>query len=68
MPARQPVRHMSSISQEHGLIDVERDLFNQIKIGDIVFILPVHACLTANLYKEYHTLEGNVIHRFQSTF
>jgi len=55
-----------SVSQEHGLLRIEKELFNQLKIGDLVLIFPVHSCLTANLYNEYHTLDGKVITRFQS--
>ena len=57
-----------SVSQEHGILQVNDDLFNQIKIGDLVCILPVHSCLTANLYKEYLTLDGKRISLFQSFY
>ena len=56
-----------SISQEHGLLDVTQELFDRIGIGDILLILPVHSCLTANLFKEYITLDGKIINRIQST-
>ena len=39
-----------SLSQEHGILEVnDPSQFGKIKIGDMVFILPVHSCLTANL-------------------
>ena len=56
-----------SLSQEHGLLNVTKELFDRIGIGDILLILPVHSCLTANLFKEYITLDGKIINRIQST-
>lgn len=50
-----------SISQEHGLIDVGESLMNDTKVGDLVAILPVHSCLTANLMGRYLTLDGEEI-------
>lgn len=47
-----------NLSQEHGVITVDRNLVDEIQIGDTLFILPVHSCITANLYKHYMTLEG----------
>ena len=56
-----------SLSQEHGIIQVEDDkLFDDIEIGDFLLVFPVHSCLTGDLYKEYHTLEGEEISRSQS--
>jgi D-serine deaminase-like pyridoxal phosphate-dependent protein len=55
-----------SLSQEHGLIQTNDSLFEQIKIGDLLVILPVHSCLTADLYRSYLTLDGERIERRQS--
>ncbi len=32
------------------------------KVGDLLGVLPVHSCLTADLLKEYQTLDGERIH------
>ncbi len=53
--------YVSSLSQEHGIIKVSPDKFEQFKIGDVLGILPVHSCLTANLMREYLTLDGEVL-------
>ncbi|MBC8384570.1 MAG: alanine racemase [Candidatus Cloacimonetes bacterium] len=53
--------YLSSLSQEHGTIKINPAEMEKFKIGDIVGILPVHSCLTANLYKSYLTLSGNKI-------
>lgn len=56
-----------SLSQEHGIIQVENDdLFDKIEIGNFLLIYPVHSCLTGDLYREYRTLEGEVVSRAQS--
>ncbi len=60
------VKHKStmiSLTQEHGIIEVDDLLFGQIEIGQLLLILPIHSCLTANLYQEYKTLDGEIISR-----
>jgi D-serine deaminase-like pyridoxal phosphate-dependent protein len=56
---------LSSISQEHGIVDADLDLFATTDIGDLVVVLPVHSCLTANLFSEYQTLSGEAIKKFR---
>lgn len=56
---------VSSLSQEHGIISLTQQGFN-LKPGDLVAILPVHSCLTANLMRHYVTLEGEVIETMNS--
>ncbi len=55
--------YISSITQEHGCLRMSNGLFNNIRVGDLLAFHPVHSCLTANLMKQYITLEGNVINR-----
>ena len=52
---------LSSLSQEHGTLEATNELFNEIQIGDVLGILPIHSCLTANLMKAYTTLEGKQV-------
>jgi D-serine deaminase-like pyridoxal phosphate-dependent protein len=56
-----PGAYLASLSQEHGIIHATKEFIEEIKIGDILAVLPVHSCLTANLMKGYLTLEGEVI-------
>lgn len=51
---------VSALSQEHGVISLTQAGFN-LKPGDLVAILPVHSCLTANLMRRYYTLDGEKI-------
>ncbi|MBK3517996.1 alanine racemase [Carboxylicivirga marina] len=55
------IGHIAKLSQEHGIIKVPTDQFEQINIGDMLAILPVHSCLTSNLMGEYLTTEGKRI-------
>lgn len=47
-----------SLSQEHGTIRASKALFDRYKIGDLMGILPVHSCLTADVMGSYTTLDG----------
>jgi D-serine deaminase-like pyridoxal phosphate-dependent protein len=56
---------VSSLSQEHGIISLTQDGCN-LKPGDLVAILPVHSCLTAQLMRKYYDLNGVVIETMNS--
>ena len=47
-----------SLSQEHGVIQASPELFDKYKIGDLMGVLPIHSCLTADLMKGYLTTDG----------
>jgi len=53
--------YVSSLSQEHGIVKAVNDLFDKIQIGDMLMIIPVHSCLTADLMREYVTTEGKLL-------
>jgi D-serine deaminase-like pyridoxal phosphate-dependent protein len=53
--------HVASLSQEHGTIKVPLGKFEKFQIGDLVGILPIHSCMTANLMGEYQTLDGEIL-------
>jgi D-serine deaminase-like pyridoxal phosphate-dependent protein len=55
--------YLKKLSQEHGIVSVPSDVLNDYKAGDIIKILPVHSCTTANLMKEYTTTDGRIISR-----
>lgn len=50
--------YVSSLSQEHGMVKVSNEVFNMVNEGDIVYILPVHSCMTADLMQGYRLLDG----------
>lgn len=45
-----PGCYVRDVSQEHGIVRFPGDL--PVKPGDLLAVLPVHSCLTANLLKE----------------
>ncbi|HYQ56756.1 MAG TPA: hypothetical protein VEP89_05350, partial [Draconibacterium sp.] len=53
--------YLSRLSQEHGIIKVTPVNFKQIKVGDLVEIIPVHSCLTANMMGHMITTDGEFI-------
>ncbi|WP_242917634.1 alanine racemase [Pontibacter liquoris] len=56
----QPVEGLElvSLSQEHSIVKASPEQFAKYNIGDLMFVLPVHSCLTADLMRGYLTLEG----------
>jgi D-serine deaminase-like pyridoxal phosphate-dependent protein len=56
-----PRNYVSRLSQEHGILKVSQKNFPNFQIGDLVEIIPVHSCLTANLTRKYLTTEGEEI-------
>jgi D-serine deaminase-like pyridoxal phosphate-dependent protein len=56
-----PDCYVQSVSQEHGIIHASDELLETINIGDLVGILPVHACLTASLFRHFCLLDGRQI-------
>lgn len=47
---------VSSLSQEHGVVKLSEEYFNELNIGDLIEIIPVHSCLTANLNKSLYSI------------
>ena len=55
--------YLHKLAQEHGIIKVSYKDFNKFNVGDLVEIIPVHSCLTANLIGSYLTSDGELITR-----
>lgn len=53
--------YLKSLSQEHGIVHVPQYLSKNFKIDDWMNVLPVHSCMTADLMKNYLTLEKRKI-------
>jgi D-serine deaminase-like pyridoxal phosphate-dependent protein len=56
-----PNTFIKSLSQDHGIIKAPNNFFDKIKIGDFLYILPIHSCSTANLHKKYITLDNELL-------
>ena len=51
--------YLSSLSQEHGIIDCSgTDLINTVHVGDLVAVIPVHSCLSADCMGGYMSTDG----------
>lgn len=53
--------YVKSLSQEHGIIQCSPDVFSKLNVGDTIQIFPIHSCLSADLMREYHTKDGQVL-------
>lgn len=56
-----PGMFVKNLSQEHGVVSVPKARISNYKVGDLLLILPVHSCLTANLLKPFQTTFGKKI-------
>ncbi|MDZ7773860.1 MAG: alanine racemase [Balneolaceae bacterium] len=52
---------VSRLSQEHGLLSLSREVFDSVRPGDLLGVLPVHSCLTADLMGGYLTPQGSAV-------
>ncbi len=57
----EPLNYVSKLSQEHGTLKVTQNQFKKFQIGDLVEIIPVHSCLTANVMGCMQTTDGELI-------
>ena len=53
--------YITSISQEHGIVKLNEEYFNEVNIGDVLLIIPVHACLATNLMGRLYLTTGQEI-------
>ena len=53
--------YLSKLSQEHGTLKVTPSNFKDINVGDLIEIIPVHSCLTANLMGHMQTSDEEMI-------
>lgn len=50
-----------SLSQEHGIVKLPPAELKKLRLGDLLVILPIHSCMTANLMGSYLEFDGTVI-------
>ena len=55
---------LRSLSQEHGIIAASDELMSNVKVGELLGIIPVHSCMTADLMRRYHTFDDKEITDF----
>lgn len=49
---------LSSVSQEHGTVEVTGDYINEIEVGDLLLLIPAHSCLTARQFNFFYSDSG----------
>ena len=52
---------VEKVSQEHGTIHATDELLKQVAVGDLIGILPVHSCMTADCMRGYLSTDGDLI-------
>ena len=57
---------VTGLSQEHGILQTTPELFAKISVGDVLLVLPVHSCMTVDLYGHYTTLTGKKIPKMRT--
>jgi D-serine deaminase-like pyridoxal phosphate-dependent protein len=50
--------YLSAVSQEHGTVKLPADVLEQVNVGDLLLIVPAHACLAVDLIRDYRTFQG----------
>lgn len=53
--------HVAALSQEHGIVKAEGHLVRKVQPGDVVMIVPAHACLAVAQMRSYLTTDGKVL-------
>jgi D-serine deaminase-like pyridoxal phosphate-dependent protein len=56
-----PESYLTALSQEHGTVHMPAAQLRKYRHGDLLFLAPVHSCLTANLMGSYLTAEGKIL-------
>jgi D-serine deaminase-like pyridoxal phosphate-dependent protein len=56
-----PNMYVKALSQEHGVVVVPQTEINNYTIGDLIYVLPIHSCMTADLMKNYLTINNKRI-------
>lgn len=55
---------LTKITQEHGIISVPSHMINRFSPGNLIAVIPVHSCMTADANRKYITLDGDEIDDF----
>ncbi|WP_370088480.1 alanine racemase [Ekhidna sp.] len=55
--------NVERLSQEHGIIKLSSEEVARVKVGDLIGVIPVHSCLTADLQGHYLSTSGEKIEK-----
>lgn len=57
--------YLCSLTQEHGKVIGPSEFINNLEIGDILHILPVHACQASILHGYYQLQDGTILNKYR---
>jgi D-serine deaminase-like pyridoxal phosphate-dependent protein len=52
---------VTRLSQEHGVVILPQPAFKRLNIGDLLYVIPAHVCLTVSALGQYCTTDGKII-------
>jgi D-serine deaminase-like pyridoxal phosphate-dependent protein len=52
---------VTRLTQEHGVVALPEPALRRVKIGDLLYVIPAHVCLTVSALGEYCTTDGKII-------
>lgn len=55
--------YLAKLSQEHGTLKMSDELFEKYNVGDLIGVLPIHSCMTADCMGQYMDLKENIMER-----
>ncbi|MFD1315836.1 alanine racemase [Namhaeicola litoreus] len=50
---------VKSLSQEHGIVYCPERIIDDFNVGDLIYVLPIHSCMTIDLMKKYLTTKND---------
>ena len=56
-----PKTWIRKLSQEHGIVACSPEFFDEVNIGDLVAVYPVHSCLMVDCMRRYLSLDETTI-------
>ncbi len=61
--SRSPIGTVVRLSQEHGVIKLSKKAIEEVRVGSLIGVIPVHSCLTADVQSHYLSTSGEQIEK-----
>jgi D-serine deaminase-like pyridoxal phosphate-dependent protein len=59
---------VTRLTQEHGVVSLPEPAINRVKVGDLLYVIPAHVCLTISALGKYCTTGGEIINTMNIEF
>jgi len=53
--------YVTRLTQEHGVVALPEPALRRLKVGDLLYLIPAHVCLTVSALGEYCSMSGEII-------